>query len=1113
MNSNDSRGYQRGYFDSENLQNLKPFLRIRDPSESYDETAKRERSPVLLNFSRTRIIELDWLSLAQESTPPSSPSEQLRQEFEASWGFEPFLYPPLTDVVFQATAERPFYFFLYSNNGTGATEGGPQSVTEGAWILHNRDTDDFYQVRAKVSGEEEAAVDFLTDATTYDNSWENQIADLRRVYSTDQITPRQTTDTVNTTSRKLTAFQKLTTPPLTLPDTVTAARTPVTLPASDNSLANDGIVADPPPQGSAVRAKDIFNNLVQMRKTLESSWGFAPHTRAKPDSLFLTSTDTGTGTGTDKKFYRKEGKTNLVELESGASVIRHGHGDRYYWCVPRAGATLDFSSREGYELSWQKIERLELVSHRADSSPFPEAEEIDLGPQAIVEEFRELDLYGQFSKTLSDKADTIPDSIDAMAASPEQVEAALQTYRQLKMRHADIERDKETLQQRAKKLGFHLALKNEEHIPVKENPESKVTLLKGRLYRTFINRAHWTKTVAVPTRDNIEVTVGFWPFYYKEKRSIQRTLHKPMAMSREYVDFAEVEVDSEPWMKKLAELQHEPGTRCFVFDLTDTGYVTDQGERLEDVMAQCQLDEIFRLNTVLFIPAYQQRLVSGIVKSKYLVIRRPIAGMTPLAAPQFMIEEELSYRSQWRGTELGQLTHSLNLAPGETRTVNVARSIRRETEVVESINSVLDVTESRSNDLESSIENTARKEGEQTSSDHWNAKAGGRYGGFSASAEAGGTNTMSSKQFAENVGKIASKAARSMARNQRQEVSSSSTSRSVVETSESSVGEITNINQGRTLNLLFYQLNNVFHGGVYLEKLRLVVVPSTEIVAGSGIRIPFTFDLTDLSDCLTVLAADKQFWGPVGIDPVSIKLMALRALFRALAAEYVNFNNSGLDTATLEKWNAHQDSSKTLGFTENIPQAIIDAFKSQSNKEASDTQFESELELVAEILIRLTEQQEPVNPHRLVVPSGALYLDALVGMQPATEAYSEEMRLRELAQKDADIAHRQAEAEMTLAQADSYRGTPVNSFKIAEPEIQNITVSDNRLALTITLSSALPRGYWQLMFAGLPAATINQSEIGSDRLEFHWNESPEWMQNLDTKALRLLERDTNVLIG
>ncbi|OED43118.1 hypothetical protein AB833_04480 [Chromatiales bacterium (ex Bugula neritina AB1)] len=1090
-----TQGYQRSYFDSENLQNLKPYLRIRDPAERFEDTADRERSPVLLSFSRTRLVEFDWMSLARESNPPASPSEQLRLEFEASWGFVPFSIPRLSDVVFQVTQERPFYFFLYSNNGTGEIAGGPQSVTDGTWIIHNRDNDEYYRVMAGA----DASVDFNTDAASYENTWASQVTELHRVYSAQQITPRQSKASAEngSVSTEELVFRKLITPPIALPDEPPPA-SHTAAPARESEPAPEGIV----------RSEDVFKDLPQMRKTVETSWGFKPHTLPPLETIFLISGDTP-----ETSFHRMAGPGAVEKLEKGALVIRHGHGERYYWCVPYNGASLDFSSGETYALSWQRIERLELVSNDENNSPFPAAEEIDLGPQAIIEEFRELDLYGEFSRTLSDKADQIPDSIDALSAGAEQIEEALQTYRRLKMRHADIERDKEILQQRARKLGFHLAIIDEEYQPVAESTESKVTLEKGRLYRTFINRAQWTETVAVPKRDQIEVTVGFWPFYYKEKRSIHRTVQRPMAMSREYVDYEKVEVDSEPWMKKLAEIQAEAGTRCFVFDMTDTGYVTDQGERLEDVMAQCHRNEIFRLNTVLFIPAYQQRLVSGIVKSKYLVIRRPIAGMAPIGQPQFMIEEHLSYRSQWQGTELGQLTHSLNLAPGETRTVNVSRSIRRETEVVESINSVLDVTESRGEDLESSIEKTARNEGEQTSSDHWNAKAGGSYGGFSASGEAGGSNAMSSKQFAEKVGKIASKAARNMARNQRQEVSSSSTSRSVVETSESSVGEITNINQGRTLNLLFYQLNNVFHGGVFLEKLRLIVVPSTEIVAGSGIRIPFTFDLSNLSDCLTVLAADKQFWGPLGIDPINIKLVALRALFRTLTKEYINFDHAGLDKQTLDNWNSHEDSSKTLGFGDKIPQAILDAFNSLGNANWSEEQYLKELKLVAEILVRLTEQNEPVDPHRLVVPSGALYLDALVGMQPATEAYSEEMRLRELGVKDADITQRQAEAELTRAKADSYRRMPATSYTIAEPAIKNVIVSDDRLTLTVMLSSALPRGRWQLTFAGLIAADIVESDIGSERLEFHWKESPEWMQVLDTKSLRLIEKETGASIA
>lgn len=1122
-----------GLMESPGLAELKEYFRILPPGDPRGKTVDpdKERAPMVMSFNRHREIPIHWEKLIR-STPPNQTPDAVffRRSLEASWGFEPHREPTLSDYV--CIASRNAGFSVPACEKIEAFKEGAQ-LTSGEVIIRNCNTGSYHYLVPKPN----ARIDVLSGKEAYETSWRENVDMVIEVFPMFSDAPCKG--------------------PKEMPETrakgVRPGRLLETLRKGERAIQRgfsiSDHIADPPSLGArrlqsptgawdAVSAATTEKEIQFIRRSAEASWGAAPH--EKPPLTNLIIPVEAPKEGEPARFVRatrfnfetdqweteplKPGETVLVHCNNGGSNPGGGGrtGGRYYAAFPKEGEILDFlSDRQSYDQAWDsQIDHLEPVmevtgNEKIDAfQPFARAEEIDLSLHAIIEEFQELDAYSDFAKTLSDKAEAIPKAIDADVASGRDIDELLEKYRNLKLRYQNIERAKKRLQYRAQKLGYFLAVKDvTDHVPVPEAEEFKVSAKKGELYRGVRKVATWNESVSVP--------VPVWEWSWFHLRTFTRLENRSIKRHRRYTDYERVSMDLEPWEGKRKELQ-DKGYDCHLFDLTDAGFTDENGQGIETIMARCRYDENFRRRCALFIPAYEQRLTKGRIKTKYLVIRAPQPGIAPVAAPRLMIEEALSYRTEWRGTELGELVYSLNLAPGESRTVSVTRTFERQTETTRSITSVLDVTESRSNDLASAMETEAKNEEEHSKSSHWDAKASGSYGPFSASASAGGAGNQTSKQFARRMQSIAKNAAQSISRSTREEISAASRTTAKMESTESSVGQIANINQGRTLNLLFYRLNNLFHGGVYLEDLHIVVTPGTELIAGTGIQIPLTYRIAELAEALDEMVAREPFIDYFQIDPISVRSHALKAIYDTILFEYLDRKSlaaMGVGEEDRKSLPAVFDQSSGMLTFERPPEMPVleNTGDPKETRERTDreSEYEENLGKAGKILLGLTARNVPIEPHSIVVPSGALYLDALVGMRAATEPYSEQMRERELLLKSAEIEEKQARAALDRVRAETLRHKlwqDDQPLVLRSPVIEKVKPDGDGNALDIYLSGPLPRGRWILHHAGEAVGEPTPSNPGESRLKTPWPRSREELERLDPNALRLVDMTTGIAI-
>ena len=548
-----------------------------------------------------------------------------------------------------------------------------------------------------------------------------------------------------------------------------------------------------------------------------------------------------------EKFDSTVVKANIVASASGKYQITHGSSKRVYELAVFQGQQIkpsDLETEEAYNKLWnEKLVGVDL----ADAAQRIEIETLDLSPPVILRQFAELDALEPLVIALSNDADEAAKSLPKSFQTQGDIAELVAMFLRMKAPQLDVQHAKLRLKDRAASLGYVLAIENQDY----SLPDgTKQALTKGQLYQPYKTVVSWTtQDRRVEVRHRLS---GDWPFTHEESYAVE--VFDPVPHSAEVVMYKQVLTTFDPTWAKEQELAKD--FVSFRFERIGSAYITSGGELLEEVIDRCDRDEDFRRRCAVWLPIYEQKLTQGEILVRYLIIRRPLPGITPIKLPQLFIQEELVYKSRWLYPELGELAHSINLAPGEDRTILVEKSTQRTSEDRRTATSIVDLAEVESLDLGSEIENEARSSTESTSSSNWNVSASGSYGGASASGSVGGSNTVTAKQFAGRVEKLARKAATSLSRKNHQEVTSSTSVTTTVSSKESTTIKVKNINEGRTLNLFFYRLYNVYRGGIYIEDLNLVVLPSTEAVAGSGLILPRVFPRERISDALRLLSPD-----------------------------------------------------------------------------------------------------------------------------------------------------------------------------------------------------------------------------------------------------------------
>lgn len=784
----------------------------------------------------------------------------------------------------------------------------------------------------------------------------------------------------------------------------------------------------------------------------------------------------------EKKFFRSEFAKDAKPAQPTpveGYVVNEGLANRWYHLITPADkpiADADFQSKEAYETAWaEKIKGIELVFDSvADAQTFYTSfEEIDLRPAPIVRRYRELAARHQLAKATLDAARgkaatataTMVDRIIQKSSDIEDLDRFQNWMRQLEMNEYDARSRLERLASDAARLGYRLVIEDKE-VAI---PNVATKLQPGKLYVAYRRLAVWTQTVLVRP-------VWIFPWTWQYVRQVMQQIVD---------DYQEVDINRDLVVEKRKAWVNE-GKQVYVFEQSPMGLVTSDGiTTLREVMRRCGEDEGFRRTCVVLLPVYEDSLTGERMLAKYSVFIRPLPGIVPAMPPRLSIAESLSYRLAWKGTQLGELASSINLAPGEERQVTITKRFEQETTVTRASSSIFDISRAETNDLATEMENQTRQEQERSSNLQFSAKASGGWGPFSAEASSSGGTSSSLKNMSQALSKVAKKASQSVSQQNRQEVSTTSGARTTVSNVDETVAKIRNINQGRSLNLMFYRLYNKYEGGVFLEDLHFEVIFGVESIAGSGVHESRSYGLGDLPRMLEDFAqAGVQSFK----EPVQCTELVLNAIEKLLHDEYEPRSKLLKATATIA------DDTETGRVTEETPSAEVLRLPMRFSAVALGAADEAADDRVAQFTDVLRHKtiasDKPIAPQELLVAAPGLYLDAVVGARPSTEPYSEAMRTEEIRMRQAEVFAKNSEALYQRAMAARLDSNGQNQLTGVLPDPMK-----TRLTLSVG-TPLLPGDEWYLMVDGKKKEKVQSIDSSRHIVEFSWSEPQHWM-NVD----------------
>jgi len=733
------------------------------------------------------------------------------------------------------------------------------------------------------------------------------------------------------------------------------------------------------------------------------------------------------------------------------------------------------SEAEAKDALWGSLDDLEQVAPSAAATDtLPSLDYVGREVMLFRDEFQRLDAQLRFAEKVKQVADQqlaingkdLPEDVTRWWREEEARHADQLRYANLSVEPKAVEERIRVLAERVAQAGYTLALEDDAAADIK----------RGDVYTGTKRTIRWTSS-----------QVRYKTVVKKGSCGKKRILRIPYRVPKQNVKVADerrtVSFTVDPVREEIKRLR---GLSKQVYEVIRTaeGLRTPDGEALAEILHECWRDEDFRTKCVVVVPDYAPFL-SG--HSQYLgaaFYHNPLPPTRPTRFPRLALREELSYTTMWKNSELGQLVGSINLGPGEERTIKVTRSFTQEVKNTSSFSSTSELASSRSLDLSTAIENEATSEFSKQKNFSGSVSGGFKIGPFGAKASTDTSRSSSLRNFSRSVSKVARKAVQNLNKKMSQEVTTTFSRTTTVD--ETSAKEITlqNINQGRTLNLFLYQINNHFVGGTYLDGLALTVAPGSEVIGGSGLFETYTYRLDQLEDVLEHFLPDRVPLQVPLLHPADSRRPSgaywnklLNQLVKTLQREYMisetpggkrhaNYESSvgclGVDIPPerLESGAQEQLDDEALeALRECTLLDLLDPSDQAGPAEGDDASDETRSGERLERLKRLLEgailHPKPLEPDELIVASGGLYMDAVVGMRPSTEPYAESMRSLERDKLAAEVERERARTRSLFGDSP-------------DPRIVGIEVSrrDGVRVISMRFDPALPHDRWRVFYRG-----------------------------------------------
>ncbi len=420
-------------------------------------------------------------------------------------------------------------------------------------------------------------------------------------------------------------------------------------------------------------------------------------------------------------------------------------------------------------------------------------------------------------------------------------------------------------------------------------------------------------------------------------------------------------------------------------------------------------------------------------------------GVTRL--PHIGFVEDHVASMTWQGFCLGELSHSENLAAGESKTIEVEQvtelkkrlveetseedaremkdTVSLDEKISEELNDKVTYEEEQKNKVEQKKLDEKKSTYTKTKSKEEVSKTGLSISAPLGPAPVSGSiniskditkkdnktktdqkllqdsvttsNENATKQGREsqskNINEKIKKAASETSQSNKVSMTRSSESDSLESSKKKETIQMQNNNMGKTLSYYFFQLQNKYELVQKIENVRIVVSPPYETIAKSGINDIRIFHITEIPNICTAFSNRD--------DALAIFALA----YKYAIENYFNKNSKeGLMSGALGSEN------------NSLINSLIELLKNdQSSNPNMIAQYAQILSKVKEQFTEhplefkeMVSHSDDQTPNKFTVNSGALYMDTELGKQMATEPYLETRRDIETDLKNAEVEHLRA---------------------------------------------------------------------------------------------------------
>ena len=514
-----------------------------------------------------------------------------------------------------------------------------------------------------------------------------------------------------------------------------------------------------------------------------------------------------------------------------------------------------------------------------------------------------------------------------------------------------------------------------------------------------------------------------------------------------------IKPDNDPWADFVEQLQPgkdynpmERKVQIDYFTFQRNGYYTQEGISMAAYIQLLERDSVKGMRVAIFPVLNEygdeiQQLRRAVINPEASYQPHPIAKL-----PQISFIEDHTVGITWDGFCLGELSHSENLAAGESKTITISKITNMKQRLTESLGkenvaemkSSASVEEKLSEELSNKVsyekeqkqkieDNKLNEKKQDTSlTDTRNqvsdialeikALGIGKLGGetsFSNKITKDRGSTIKNEELMRDslntTSDYATKQGReSQSKDLREKMQKATTDTSQLnkvtinktsekESSESTTAsekiEIQNNNVGKTLSYYFFQLQNIYRMQESVNDVHIVVSPPYEIIAKSNIRDIRVFHITDLPNIY------KELGG--GENAAIISLLAYTYAFDNY------FHSIGADSDDRGGLLASNHRSQLENIKTEIDEIVTAKFGDPTMAVKKINMMLHALPFEFASMSNATKEGELVA----AVNSGGFYMDTELGKHMATEPYLEKRRDIETNLKQAEVEHLKAQTK------------------------------------------------------------------------------------------------------